>query len=163
MTTVNQKSKQSIKGKVSDDQFDLEIKSEKFKETVPRLEYGMSLIGLVIGGAMLGVGVHYRDVCPNGAAQWLLISGAIALTAQLLNFWAKVYQKFALENGKITSGEKFVMAVNRFLTALVSLVEFAILIYGSVVVFGAWAKWTHDDKDKNLKEYCEYTPMMFAS
>ena len=113
MTTVNQKSKQSIKGKVSDDQFDLEIKSEKFKETVPRLEYGMSLIGLVIGGAMLGVGVHYRDVCPNGAAQWLLISGAIALTAQLLNFWAKVYQKFALENGKITSGEKFVMAVNR--------------------------------------------------
>ena len=137
-------------GNESQVDIDMENTSEKVKVIAEQLEYGISLFGLVIGGVMLGVGVHYRDACPNGAALWLLVAGAMALVAQFLNFWAKTYQQFALKDGKITSREELVMSINKLLTALVTLVEMAILIYGSIVVFGAWSKWTHDIKDKNL-------------
>ena len=153
---------QSNSNKSQVDIVDMENTSEKIKVIAEQSEYGISLFGLVIGGVMLGVGVHYRDACPNGAALWLLVAGAMALVAQFLNFWAKTYQQFALKDSKITGKESLVMSINKLLTALVTLVELAILIYGSVVVFGAWSKWTHDIKDKNSKNYCDYTPMMFA-
>ena len=37
---------------------------------------------------------------------------------------------------------------------------------GSVVVFGSWGSWTYDYQefltDKEVLNYCAYTPMMFA-
>ena len=36
------------------------------------------------------------------------------------------------------------------------IVEFGLLIWGSVVVFGAWATWDYDERK------CPYSPMMFA-
>ena len=51
-------------------------------------------------------------------------------------------------------------------TRVCSMVEFMLLIWGSVVVFGAWARWTDDfDKYKNNRDewnYCMYTPMILA-
>ena len=41
-------------------------------------------------------------------------------------------------------------------------VEFVLLIWGSVVVFGAWATWTYDESDAEEPTYCPYRPMMFA-
>ena len=47
-----------------------------------------------------------------------------------------------------------------------AVVDLIILIWGSVVVFGAWATWT-DDYDKYVSDpekfnYCANQPMMFA-
>ena len=41
------------------------------------------------------------------------------------------------------------------------IMEFSILIWGSVVVFGAYKDWTYD-VEKYSENFCEYTPMMFA-
>ena len=46
------------------------------------------------------------------------------------------------------------------------LVQCVMTIWGSVVVFGAWASWTTDldayKADMDELNYCKYTPMVFA-
>ena len=58
------------------------------------------------------------------------------------------------------------MAVNRFASGVMGIVDFAMLIWGSVVVFGAWANWTDDFEEykTNPEElnFCHNTPMMTA-
>merc|ERR1712032_1014005 len=77
-----------------------------------------------------------------------------------------IYKKCAERDGKIDCGEKVGMAVNSFSSGVMTIVDFAMLIWGSVVVFGAWAKWTDNFEDyKNNPEemnFCEHTPMMTA-
>ena len=41
-----------------------------------------------------------------------------------------------------------------------NIVEFVILIWGSVVVFGAWHTW--DEKNEQSENYCTSSAMMFA-
>ena len=41
------------------------------------------------------------------------------------------------------------------------IMEFAILIWGSVQVFGAYKAWTYDPAEYS-EDFCEYTPMVFA-
>ena len=62
------------------------------------------------------------------------------------------------------------MLVCRFSSIMMIIMETAMIIWGSVFVFGAWANWT-DDLDKYLHNtwatnpnlnFCEYTPMMTA-
>jgi len=83
-----------------------------------------------------------------------------------INGWAKIYKKCAERDGKIDCGEKVGMAVNSFSSGVMTIVDFAMLIWGSVVVFGAWANWTDDYQVyKNNPEemnFCEHTPMMTA-
>ena len=77
-----------------------------------------------------------------------------------------MYKKCAERDGKIDCGEKVGMAVNSFASGVMGIVDFAMLIWGSVVVFGAWANWTdnfEDFKDDPEKfNFCERTPMMTA-
>ena len=51
-------------------------------------------------------------------------------------------------------------------SGLMAVVDVVMLIWGSVVVFGAWATWTDDfDKflaDPDIYNYCAYEPMMWA-
>merc|ERR1711963_118345 len=42
-----------------------------------------------------------------------------------------------------------------------SLLNFAILIWGTIVVCGKWSTWTYDPSDME-PNYCPYTPMMIA-
>ena len=46
-----------------------------------------------------------------------------------MNAWAKMYKKCAERDGKISCGEKFGMAVNSFSTGVMSIVEFAMMIW----------------------------------
>ena len=48
-----------------------------------------------------------------------------------MNAWAKMYKKCAERDGKISCGEKFGMAVNSFSTGVMSIVEFAMMIWVS--------------------------------
>ena len=83
-----------------------------------------------------------------------------------INTWAKMYKKCAERDGKIDCGEKIGMGVNKMSSGVMTLVDFVMLIWGSVVVFGAWATWTDDyaEYNDNLDElnYCRYQPMVFA-
>ena len=50
-----------------------------------------------------------------------------------------MYKKCAERDGKIDCGEKIGMGVNKMSSGVMTLVDFVMLIWGSVVVFGAWA------------------------
>jgi len=107
-----------------------------------------------------------QDPCPNGSAYWLYVAGILLLVSNFLNGWSKMYKKCAERDGKIDCGEKFSMAVNSASSTIMSIVDFAAMIWGSVVVFGAWATWTDDyaiyAADTDAYNYCEHTPMMTA-
>ena len=87
------------------------------------------------------------------------------LNLSAINTWAKMYKKCAERDGKIDCGEKVGMAVNKMSSGIMTIVDFVMLIWGSVVVFGAWSTWT-DDYDRFQTEeglnYCMNTPMMTA-
>ena len=124
-----------------------------------------------------------RDPCPNGAAYWLYVAGIcllvsnckfIKLTLNIvfisiltaINTWAKIYKKCAERDGKIDCGEKIGMGVNKMSSGVMTIIDFVMLIWGSVVVFGAWATWTDNleeyKADMENLNYCEYQPMIFA-
>ena len=58
------------------------------------------------------------------------------------------------------------MGVNKMSSGVMSIIDFVMLIWGSGVVFGAWATWTDDlaTYNDNMEElnYCQYQPMIFA-
>merc|ERR1711981_428185 len=89
-----------------------------------------------------------RDPCPNGAADWLYTAGICLLVSSIL---------LPCIIGGVMAGA---WPLGIFLVGLV-IMEFSILIWGSVVVFGAYKDWTYDVK-KYSDNYCEYTPMVFA-
>ena len=84
----------------------------------------------------------------------------------VMNGWSKFYKWYAERDGEVNKCEKFNMMVNNFSTGCMTIVNFAILIWGSVVVFGAWATWTDDyaeyEKDPEAMNYCMNQPMMTA-
>ena len=90
----------------------------------------------------------------------------IQLVITAINGWAKMYKKCAERDGKIDCGEKVGMAINSFSSGVMTIVDFAMLIWGSVVVFGAYANWTDNwdtyKDDPEVKNFCENTPMMTA-
>ena len=52
--------------------------------------------------------------------------------------------------------------INTILSYVMLIIDFAMVIWGSVLVFGAWATWTHDNQHAEEVEFCEYSPMIFA-
>ena len=106
------------------------------------------------------------DPCPNGAAYWLYVAGICLLVSNSINILAKICKKCAENDGNIDCSEKFVMRVTQISSGVMTIVDLVMLIWGSVVVFGAWATWT-DDLDKYTANmdglnYCKYQPMLFA-
>ena len=83
-----------------------------------------------------------------------------------INTWAKIYKKWAERDGRIDSCEKICIRFNRFSGLAMIIVQLVMLIWGSVVVFGAWATWTDDfgKYSENTDEFnfCKYRPMVFA-
>lgn len=158
------------------------INTEEFKENSGKSETGFSLANLIMGIVMVAIGYQNlpqemtgapavaedaeQDPCPNGAAYWLYVAGICLLVSNSINTWAKIYKKCAERDGKIDCGEKVGMGINKMSSGVMTIIDFVMLIWGSVVVFGAWATWTDDlekyNADKDGLNYCEYNPMMFA-
>merc|ERR1712061_931274 len=153
------------------------LNSEEFKENSSKSETGFSLMNLVLGIVMVAIGYQNLpgtelegeeagDPCPNGAAYWLYVAGICLLVSNSINTWAKIYKKCAERDGKIDCGEKIGMGVNKMSSGVMTIIDFVMLIWGSVVVFGAWATWTDDldqyKADMDTLNYCEYQPMIFA-
>ena len=143
------------------------IHSEEFKQNSKTSEKGYSIVQVILGGVMVVIGSNYTEdnLCPNGAAWWLLIAGICLLASNLIIGLAKMYKKCAERDGKIDCGEKIVMVVNSF-SGVMTIVDFAVLIWGSIVVFGAWANWTDDlnayKANPEELNFCALYPMMTA-
>merc|ERR1711974_73198 len=155
------------------------MNTEEFKENSAKSETGFPLMNLVLGIVMVAIGYQNLpaemtggedgesgDPCPNGAAYWLYVAGICLLVSNSINTWAKIYKKCAERDGKIDCGEKVGMGINKMSSGVMTIVDFVMLIWGSVVVFGAWANWTDDwekySGDKEAMNFCEYQPMIFA-
>ena len=92
-----------------------------------------------------------RLPCPNGAADWLFTAGICLLVSSII--------LPCLDTGMRAGGVSALLAMT--LTVIWMIMEFSLLIWGSVVVFGAYQDWTYD-VEKYGDNFCEYTPMMFA-
>ena len=151
--------------------------------TLDTSEISYFLMQAILGGAMMAVGYHYTweyrnggnvdgvsteedNLCPNGAAYWLWIAGILLLVSNSTYALAKIYKKCALRDGKIDFGEMVGMAVISFSSSVMIIVDLTMLIWGSVVVFGAWSNWTDDfnayKANPEEMNFCQYTPMMTA-
>ena len=106
------------------------------------------------------------DPCPNGAAYWLFVAGITLIIAHVLFGSSKIYKWFAKRNNKGNKCFKLISDINRFASVCMTTVNFTMIIWGSIVVFGAWAKWTDNfnefQEDPAALNYCKYEPMMFA-
>ena len=82
---------------------------------------------------------------------------------------AMIYRTCARRDNQIDDSEKIVLKINTVSMLVMHIIDFAMIIWGAVVVFGAWATWTDDIEkyhDPTLMEfgvnYCKETPMTFA-
>eukprot|EP00090_Calanus_glacialis_P015274 TRINITY_DN24135_c0_g1_i1.p1 TRINITY_DN24135_c0_g1~~TRINITY_DN24135_c0_g1_i1.p1 ORF type:complete len:211 (-),score=52.58 TRINITY_DN24135_c0_g1_i1:59-691(-) len=139
---------------------------QKIQEIVNNTEKGYSLLQIIFGITMIIIGVKYGDPCPNGAAFFLYVGGICLLLTNILNILSKLFLVQAVKDGKITSFETCGIWLLLAASGAMVIVDLVILIWGSVVVFGAWSSWT-DDYDEyaaqpEIFNYCAYTPMVFA-
>ena len=93
-----------------------------------------------------------RDPCPIGAAYWLYAGGVCYLVTTIFLFMLSIITNLG--------GYQDSCPLKLAVVGLV-MMEFAILIWGSVRVFGAYKDWTYDVEEYS-ENFCEYTPMMFA-
>jgi len=159
---------------------------EEIKQNGQKTEKGYSIIQIALGAVMLGIGIQYlpkestedtvlpegapvpkeSDPCPNGAAHYLYVAGITLLVTNGVGLLSKVSQYLAERDGKISGGEKCGLGLLSFASGVLAIVDIAMLIWGSVVVFGAWSSWTDDysvyANDADKYNYCENQPMMTA-
>jgi len=164
---------------------------EAMKTNGEKTQKGYSLIQIVMGAVMLAIGIKYLpdpnnpapetptlsensvvpipkdvDPCSNGAAHYLYVAGIVLLVTNLILILSQAYQWCAERDGKISCGEGCILGILKLCSGLMGIADFVVLIWGSVVVFGAWAGWTDDwdayAADVANKNYCPYQPMMTA-
>ena len=124
------------------------------------------LVAIIVGIVMTVIGYNYTwkyhegeegvstdedNLCPNCAALWLWIFGIYTLVGVLLDL---------LVRKCVGDGVKSFFNSVRFLA------WDALFIWGTVVVFGAYANWTDDFEtykaNKGEMNFCEHKPMMTA-
>jgi len=124
------------------------------------------ITGLGLAIAMVYVGFSYSGESPGyctfGAVDYLYNAGIVSLVANGIGILSSLAEWCALRDGKISAGENCVLAILRFAAFIVVICDFVVVIWGSVVVFGNYSKWTYDVTDEGNDGYCHYTPMMFA-
>jgi len=165
-----------------DAQEDMKTNGEKTQKGYSIIQIALGIIMLVIGLKYLppameevsedqvvsadGVKTKEDDPCPNGAAYYLYVAGIVLLVTNAIHILSRVSQYLAERDGKISCGEACGLGILKFGSGCMAVADIVILIWGSVVVFGAWASWT-DDYDEYVadpenKNYCAYEPMMYA-
>ena len=110
------------------------------------------IIQLPLSIAMIVIGDQYNtlDSCSIQISPILEVMGALML------FHAILYIMVGLAFGTeaVECGTLWAIVV------VTGLAQFGVLIWASVVVFGAYKTWEYEDKSS--ENFCEYTPYMFA-
>ena len=143
---VRRKRKTSKTEKVRQAEFKLSLSKENYSSIMPSMMCNGILI-LPISIAMIVIGDQYNplDSCSIQISQVLEVMGGLAL------FTAIFY---------IMVGLACDTTVEFPIKVVTGLAHFGVRIWASVVVFGAYSTWEHDDKSS--ENFCEYTPFMFA-
>jgi len=141
---------------------------------------GYSFVQLVLGLAMLIIGVknlptedaeiapstQESDPCPNGAAYFLYVAGSCLLVSNFINLLFKICFYFAAKDGRIDACEACSLTLLNSASGFMGLLDIVLLVWGSVVVFGAWSSWTDDLQvylaNPQEYNYCTHLPMTFA-
>jgi len=104
-------------------------------------------------GGEEGVSTEEDNLCPNGAAWWLWVAGIVHLILPLM---------VVLDALNVMCIQVFAC----FIPGILIVDYIAMLIWGSVAVFGAWSNWTDDFNTykANPEElnFCQHIPMMTA-
>jgi len=159
------------------------LDNEDLKNNGLKTQRGYNIIQIILAAVMLAIGIKYLpektvpegtkapipedvDPCPNGAAYYLYVAGIVLLVSNLILILSQAFQWWAEKDGEISCGEGCLLGILKFSFSVISCVDIVVIIWGSVVVFGAWAGWTDDWKeyeaDPENKNFCPYQPMMTA-
>ena len=118
-----------------------------------------SLVDIFIGLLLALTGYPELERCENEAAYWLWVAGLAFIVTGFLNGMAYIASRLAV--AQAYSGTENASRFMFLVGGWTSLLNFAILIWGTIVVCGKWSTWTYDPSDME-PNYCPYTPMMIA-
>ena len=141
---------------------------KRYEAEIERSELRYSILQIILAIAMISIGAYYNDeeVCPNHAAWWLFIAGLILLVLNILNVANKVYRRCLLDHGKNSFVKRCGLEILLVSSALLTIADVVMIIWGAFLVFGSYDSWTYDLRkyEQNMEElnYCHYTPMMTA-
>ena len=117
------------------------------------VQMGTGIIQLALSIAMIVIGDRYNtlDSCSIQISQVLEVMGGLMLFIAILEIMVGlVFCTEAIDEcGTICA-----------IIVVTSLAYCGVLIWASVVVFGAYKTWEYEDNSS--ENFCEYTPYMFA-
>merc|ERR1712126_708662 len=125
-----------------------------------RGEDGVNIIQILLGITMLAIGSQHTHDCPNGAAQYLVAAGGIILVSNFVRLVIVCVHTCA--GDRINCVESCGLCLFKLAGCLLAMLAFIVLIWGSVVVFGAYSTWTYEDSDPLNQNYCQYNAFMAA-
>ena len=128
-------------------------KMEKFVKQTGSILMCYGIITLPLSIAMIVIGDQYNtlDSCSIQISQVLEVMGGLML------FLAILYIIVGLAFGTEANVECGTLWA---IVDVTGLAQFGVLIWASVVVFGAYKTWEYEDNSS--ENFCEYTPFMFA-
>jgi len=137
--------------------FDIEAMKKKYSEESPeekekrtKMQMFPAVMNIIVGIAMVVVGAMNDDVC-NGdmdATYFLKVAGSVLLVSNAL--------KIVSSLTKCECDDK----IADFITPCLDFAYFIVVIWGSVLVFGAWSTIQYDDAEKAM--YCPAHAFNFA-
>merc|ERR1712127_1090574 len=137
--------------------FDIEAMKKKYSEESPeekekrtKMEMFPAVINICVGIAMVVVGALNDDKC-NGdkdATYFLKVGGSVLLVSNALKLLSFLT--------KCECDDKIADAI----TPMLDFAYFIVVIWGSVIVFGAWSTIQYDDPEKDM--YCPAHAFNFA-
>ena len=158
--------------------FSVRIKRDKrFEAEIERTGLSFSIFDILLAILMIVIGASYngnvdgKEICPNNAAWWLFTAGLVFLGLNLINVIARIYRSCVLDHGKNNFVERCGMEILLVSSAVMTIVDIVVIIWGAFLVFGSYASWTDnlEKYERNMEKlspeelnYCPYTPMMTA-
>merc|ERR1712059_159405 len=144
-----------------------EVKIDNMVQATHWARFLATLIPIIPGCIMIGVGHSYLwtqdEDCPNGTVTYLYYAGILILVMHL--FAASCYcANKCIECLETLSAGDWTMQglmIRIFISDAILLTDIIAIIWGSVVVFGAYAGWKQS-VDKNDPNFCNYTPFVTA-
>jgi len=121
-----------------------------------------AVLKIIWGAIYIGVGHYYLSDCPNGAASYLFYAGIILVALNGVSIFGIFFKKCAESDGKINCIESCGICLVSVTGLVLAIANIVVLIWGSVVVFGAYSEWTYKEEDKLKIQYCAYTPFITA-
>ena len=113
---------------------------------------GFSIFAYLCAAINIYIGRKYMDDCNLDVPTYLMVAGGISFVFQTLWVIAMCTP--------CDCDEKIMSAI----TPLVGLAQVGIIIWGSILVFGAYSTWVYDENSKTLESpnYCGYSPFMYS-